>query len=472
MNNQLLTVQQVSTLLQVHPKTIYRWKEEGCIPYVNLNGLVRFRKTDIENWQCEYSFKPAPPLIDSLQHGFSIRECDKLFLKGDSAVSKSKRRWNYGFGQVYIRKTKGGKERWYIDYTDETGRRVQRVVKNASHRDEAMIALQSEIAKCFHREHGTKPQIQEVQLPKFVEMFIEDYSKVNKTSWRDDEIRLGKWAEFLGNVRLQDVTPVEIERFKTKRLTDGVSKSTVNRYLAILKRLYNIAIEWGYAKENPVRRIKFYSEADCMKERILTAEEEDRLLEAASAHLKPILIVALNTGMRRGEILKLTWDRVDIEKEQIFINKTKSGKPRIVDMNSTLISLFTQLRSRDAAGGYVFLNPKTGKPFNKVQKSFDGACERTGIQDLRFHDLRHTFASRLIAAGVDLIRVKELLGHSTVRITERYTHASREDKKKAVELLCRNTAKNGEKRDDLLHICDTDENGKKVIQLNRYFSVN
>lgn len=101
----------------------------------------------------------------------------------------------------------------------------------------------------------------------------------------------------------------------------------------------------------------------------------------------------------------------------------------------------------------MFTNPETGKPYVDIKKAFRGACRRAGIKDLRFHDLRHTFASRLIEKGVDIIKVKELLGHSTVKVTERYTHSNREERKKAVELLCKKSPKIAGKLENLLHSC-------------------
>jgi integrase len=236
--------------------------------------------------------------------------------------------------------------------------------------------------------------------------------------------------------------------------------------------MYNVAIDWGFTRENPVRRVRFYPEKDNLKERLLAAEEEDRLLEAASAHLRPILMVALNTGMRRGEILNLNWGQISLQAREIRIENTKSGRQRVVDINSLLFKQITELKAKAANCQYVFLNPKTGKPFTKLQKSFQGACRRARIKDLRFHDLRHTFASRLIERGVDIIRVKELLGHSTVKITERYTHSNREERKKAVELLCPKAEKTPQKPENLLHICDTEMKGKDSGKLISLFSVN
>ena len=151
--------------------------------------------------------------------------------------------------------------------------------------------------------------------------------------------------------------------------------------------------------------------------------------------MRSILTVALNTGMRRGEILNLRWDHVDFDNRLIKVEKTKSGCIRYIPINAELLKTFKNLRVNDNKSESVFVNPETGKPFKDVKRAFKGACRRAGISGFRLHDCRHTFGSRLVEKGVDLITVKELLGHSTVKVTERYTHSSKDSKKRAVETL-------------------------------------
>jgi len=472
LNQPLLSVKELSSFLSVHPKTVYKWTEQGRIPFIRVNSLIRFNRQDIEVWQEKNKIKKIELFELLPRFDLSLEKYDKMLLKGRSVLGKNSKRWNYGFGAVYIRKTKQGKDRWYIDYRDENGNRVQKVVKNAQKREDALIGLQTKVAQCFTKEHPQVAKSEKIGFLKFVEMYLENYAKVNKRSWKDDFYRLQGFIEFFGTVLLHEVSPIDIEKFKLAKLEEGIAKSTVNRYLAILKRMFNIAIEWGYAKDNPVKRVKFYSEKDNLKERILTEVEEDRLLEASSEHLRPILVVALNTGMRRGEILSLKWEQIDLEVKEIRIESTKSGKSRIVDVNSLLSDELEKLKKESRDNQHVFLNPRTGKPYGKLQTSFEGACRRAGIKGLRFHDLRHTFASRLVERGVDLIRVKDLLGHSSVKVTERYTHANRDERKKAVELLCRKSPKEPKILENLLHSCDTEEGAKKSVIVSSLFSVN
>jgi integrase len=145
--------------------------------------------------------------------------------------------------------------------------------------------------------------------------------------------------------------------------------------------------------------------------------------------------------MRRGEIFKLEWKDVDLEAVALRVARSKSGKPRVISINSGLLSELRTLRSAAGASEYVFPNPATGRPYVDVKRAFHAACTAAGIVGLHFHDLRHTFATRLVKSGADLILVKELMGHSSVVTTERYTHSQAAEKLRAVERLCEKPAK-------------------------------
>jgi len=155
-------------------------------------------------------------------------------------------------------------------------------------------------------------------------------------------------------------------------------------------------------------------------------------------------------------------------KREIKVRKTKSGSIRTIPINETLLSRLSSLKKKKGSSGYLFDNSRTGQPFKDVKKAFKSACKRAGIEGLRFHDLRHTFASRLVENGVDLITVKDLLGHSSVRTTERYTHSGRNAKKQAVESLSQERTVDGETR-ILAQTGHTEESLTRVISL---FSVN
>ena len=469
----LLTVQEVAEMLHCHPQSIYRNKE---LPYIKIPGVgIRYKESELNKYIEQKSIK-THSLIAPLNPAKSFNltnldEFDKIYLqKNKGGISGSmngkKTRWNYGFGSVYIRKTKQGKVRWYADYQDN-GKRVREVVKNAQSRAEAVLYLQEKVAEAFNNVHGTCREKKPIEFTELADCYIQDYAKLNKRTWKNDRCCINAHLKpFFGEMQLDEITPLFIEKYRAERLKTGVTKSTVNRELAIMKKMFNISIDWKLATENPVKKVKFFSEKDNLKERILTKEEEDRLLVASAEHLKPILIAALNTGMRLGEILSLKWGQIDFEKELVRVEKTKSGKIRYVNINSVLSKTLENLKAQD--GEFLFTNPETGQPLKDVRTAFKSACRRANIKNLRFHDLRHTFASRLVESGVDLITVKELLGHSTVKITERYTHPNQSLKKEAVELL----AKKPGKSDDMAHIWHTERKKKIEKHVTDSISVN
>jgi integrase len=158
------------------------------------------------------------------------------------------------------------------------------------------------------------------------------------------------------------------------------------------------------------------SEQNQVVERILSSAEEQRLLDECSERLKPVVVLALHTGMRKSELLNLKWKNIDFVKKMILVEHTKSGRARRIPMNETAEAELLALKSRNGTER-VF-------PYASIRSAWEGARKRAGLVGLRFHDLRHTFATRLIERGVDPVRVQRLLGHSTLLVTQRYLHAS------------------------------------------------
>lgn len=473
MNQGLLSTKEISSLLHVHPKTIYKWTSERKIPFINTNGLIRFRRQDIEKWlerNCaampQYPARFPAPLPCPPNY-------DRMLLKGGTALSKgSSKRVNYSFGAIYSRKTKQGQDRWYLDYRDIKGKRIQRVIRHAVSRQDAAISLQRAVQDVFNVQHNIRPAAKPISLPELIEQYLERYAKTNKRSWKTDSSYSKSMIEYFGNVQLAEISSFQVEGYKAARLKENVKHSTVNRCLAILRKMFNLAVEWGYLQEEHQKpKFKLFSEKDNLKERILTRDEEAKLFQASSSHLRPILTVALHTGMRLGEILGLTWGQVDFKKGLIRVERTKSGLSRVIPINSTLHEALRAQKSPDADAS-LFRNAKTGKPLTSVKTAFLAACRRAGIAGLRFHDLRHTFASRLIENGADIITVKELLGHSSVKITERYTHSQGEQKKFAVSLLTVRGPKLASPEENPLHSCDTADERKPLKPGISLFSVN
>ncbi len=187
-------------------------------------------------------------------------------------------------------------------------------------------------------------------------------------------------------------------------------------------------------RENPGTKVKFFR-IDNKRLRYLEKEEIKKLVDACSEHLKPIIIVALFTGMRKSEILNLKWKDVDFSKRMIYLLDTKNGEKREVYINDIVYSTLLGVK-RNPDSPYVFCK-KNGKPYGNVRKSFAAALKNAGVKDFRFHDLRHTFASQLVMTGIDLKTVQELLGHKDFKMTLRYTHLSPDYKRAKVDYFCK-----------------------------------
>jgi len=436
--------------------------EKGEIPHIRLpGGGIRFKKEEIDEWIGQSSHKKLQIAELLPKFDLSLGGYDKMFLKGESAVSNKMQRWNYGFGTVYIRETKGGKKRWYIEYRGDTGKRIRRIVPHAQEREEALFELRSEIQKSFEEAHGISRNKTKVLYSKLADHYLEDYAKVNNLAWKRVQSCLKQLSGFFGKFYLQNITPLLIEKYKQKRLSDGIKPASVNREMSVLKRSFNLAITWKMTKENPVKEVRFLRQPE-PRERILSEEEEKKLLEMSTMHLKPIILTALRTGMRKNEIVNLKWEQVDLHHKEIDVIKTKSGKKRIIPINEDLYGLFVSLYNQNKGSEFVFqyADLKTGeiKHIRYFRRAFENACRRAKIVGFTFHDLRHTFASRLVRSGVDLITVRDLLGHYSVKTTERYTHSNREQKKRAVELLnVQTSGKKDQKVINLSPICHTDD---------------
>jgi integrase len=198
--------------------------------------------------------------------------------------------------------------------------------------------------------------------------------------------------------------------------------------------MFNLAIDWDlFLGANPVRKVKFFQELN-LGFRILTGEEERKLLANATPYIQDIAAFALNTGLRIGEILTLTWEQVEIEKNILNVFAHKTHKVRCVPLNleaRQILDSWVAGRTNE----FVFYNYETGKPFVDLDAGLALACSKAGIKGVTWHKLRHTFASRLIESGVDVVTVKELLGHSSIVTTMRYTHTNLHSKRNAVAKL-------------------------------------
>jgi integrase len=202
--------------------------------------------------------------------------------------------------------------------------------------------------------------------------------------------------------------------------------------------MFTKAVEWDMVEEGTlknIRKVKALPENN-RRLRYLSVEECQRLITSCDKRLKLIVATALNSGMRKDEILGLKWDNIDLKAGFILLNQdqTKNSERKEIPINQTLREIFQSIPKCEDIP-YVFYNPLTGTRYEDIKKSFNSALKRAGINDFKFHDLRHTFASHLVMTGIDLTTVKELMGHKDFKMTLRYAHLSPSHKVKAVDML-------------------------------------
>jgi len=271
-----------------------------------------------------------------------------------------------------------------------------------------------------------------ITFAEFAQKYLE-YARRNKRSWQRDEQLIANLSRVFGSKRLAEIRSLDVEQYKLMRC-ETAQPATVNREVALLKHMFNLGIQWEYTLDNPTRGVKLLRE-DNIVERILSPEEEERLLAEAHADLKPVLTTAVNTGMRLGELLALTWAEVDLTQRLITVRHTKNGRLRRLPINDGLLEALKALHGKSSKAEYVFRSPRNGNRRKSVRTAFEAATRRAGFSKLRFHDLRHTFATRLVAAGVDIVTVKELMGHRDISMTMRYAHSAPERSLDAVRRL-------------------------------------
>jgi len=333
---------------------------------------------------------------------------------------------------------KKGKD-WWIDFYHQ-GNRIRRKVGPSKR--VAEMALADVQVKKAKKEFLGVCEPKKILFRDFGKEYLE-YSKANKakSSYERDVTTVKKHLVTLwGDVQLSRITTKMIEDYKLMRIGCVVA-STVTRELYTLKNMFKKAVEWGYLKENsaaPVKKLK----SGTPYVRYLSREEMNFLLEscgkADNPLLYPFVLTALNSGMRLGEITALEWKDIDFKRRILRVDNkedhhTKNYQVRTIPMNDLLLGALRRIPRR-LDSPYVFQR-KSGEKFNKMRTGFENAIKRAGLTHLRFHDLRHTFASHLVMGGVDIRTVQELLGHKDIRMTMRYSHLSPDHMRSAVAIL-------------------------------------
>lgn len=251
--------------------------------------------------------------------------------------------------------------------------------------------------------------------------FMEKYSKATKKSWKNDEDRINNLNPFFGNKYLDEIDSFMVQRYQAQRVKE-VSGSTVNRELACMKSIFNKAIDWGWATVNPVKGIKFFRENGRL--RYLNPEELNIFIKALDLrshdlpYLKPVIMLAMSTGMRESEIFNLKRNQINTVTNQIVIHDPKSGRREIVRLNEAALEALKSVKKR---GEYVFYNTD-GKRLKSIRRAWYTLLKRAGIKDFRFHDLRHCFGSYLSMQGANQFDLQLAMRHRSMSMTQRYVH--------------------------------------------------
>ncbi|MBV2091695.1 MAG: site-specific integrase [Candidatus Thiodiazotropha sp. (ex Ctena orbiculata)] len=307
-------------------------------------------------------------------------------------------------------------------------------------------------------------------LKGFLEKKFRPWAETNRKTGSHMTQRIESAFSELLDKPLDEISPWLIEKWRKGRFEQGRTVGTVNRDIATLKSCLSRAVDWHVIDEHPLRRLKLSREDRQGVVRYLSPDEEKRLLLALnnrdkeikskrtsgnnwrrsrrhpplpeitstySDHLTPMVILSLNTGMRRGEVFHMQWRDINFANKTLVVHgeTAKSGKTRHINLNGTALNALNNWRKQSPPSNKLVFPGKEGKPLDNIRKSWEGLLMRANIHKFRWHDMRHHFASKLVMAGVDLNTVRELLGHSDLKMTLRYAHLAPEHKAAAVEKL-------------------------------------
>ncbi len=316
--------------------------------------------------------------------------------------------------------------KWVCDFY-YNGERIIKTLKFARTKKDAEQAEAVIMNQVFQQAYGFEAKPDKSFEEFVIETFL-PYSEVNKKSFYDDVLICRVLIKAFKNKTLRQITSPMIESFKQEFLATPTkhgkkrSLATVNYHLSILSKIFSLAVDAELVDSNPSSRVGKFR-LNNGRTRVLSSEEEKRLFSALSENelVRQIITVALHTGLRRNEIFSLKWFDVDFNRGLIKVRESKSGKSRSVPMNSTVRVLLSGIKRKSE---YVFPSPKTGEKLTDIKRSFHRALNEAKIENFCFHDLRHTAATRMADAGADAFTMAKILGHSDIRITHRYTHAT------------------------------------------------
>jgi len=364
---------------------------------------------------------------------------------------------------------KDGKPAHYLTEITLGYRRVRRFAGWTKQEARAFLAKMRLAAREGKLEELLNPRPAGDTFGAYARTLLDSAEWKAKRSASRNELSLKHLNRAFKDTRLSEISPGLVRRYITDRGEDGMRPATINRELSLLKSILYAAEYDGLIASNPIRgrRVKKLEENNSREKAILamnlTDEDLRRLVDSAAPHLKPILSLAIITGMRKSEILKMKWKDVDLRLGTIRVpaENSKTKRERFIPIDANLIA---ELDSIERKGDYIFLNSGTGKNIMEIKRSFKTALKAAGIEDLHFHDLRHLAAYRL-AKVTDIVTASKILGHASIQMTMRYVHPTDTDKRAAIEKAAENLFR-GRQKDVNTQIEGSLEGLEKQAQIN------
>lgn len=385
--------------------------------------------------------------------------------------------WDTQVPQLFLRVQPSGIKSWNVQWSRTSSRALGKwpgvTVEAARAKAKALLVETDTHGAPLAVIEAAKPVAEKpITLGDYIADHYAPWTKANQKAGQATIDAIGAVFESLFDRELRSLSPFDFERIKSKRLKDKIKPATVNRDLSRIRGALSRAVDWGMLDAHPMKTVKQAKGVDDSRVRYLTAGEEKALRDALAAreverrasrdrhnawhasrgnpghpvwpadgytdHLTPLVLLALNTGMRRGELLGLEWASVNLPGRllTVTVGNAKSRKARHLPLNAEALDVLTRWQKQAVKDArLVFPSPKTGGRMDNINSSWEEVCDAARLAEFRFHDLRHTFASRLVMAGVDLNTVRELLGHSDIRMTLRYAHLAPDKLADAVALL-------------------------------------
>ena len=370
-----------------------------------------------------------------------------------------------------------GSKTWYALYRDDNGNKQSHKLGSVNALTVAQARdMVKDVAGRLVRGESVKKEKPTPKLTygELLSGFYEPWVIANRRTGRETMKILNNTFSFLLQRPIEDLSTLILEQWRTKRIGEGRKAATLNRVVVALKASINWAVEHEIIKENPIAKLRPLREDDSDKKiRYLSPEERERLFAALDArealmkkerdnhnkwlkerksallpdlkncafvdHLKPMVIISLNTGIRQGSLFQLRWNDIDFQEEILSVPPLaeKTGKLVHIPMNPEVKKILEAWRRQTLGkeSGLVFPSPKTGKEMDNCKNAWEKLLQDADIKNFRWHDMRHDFASQLVMHGVDLNTVRELMGHSDMKMTLRYAHLAPQVKRAAVDLL-------------------------------------